>query len=100
MSASANATASAAIARAPTQAYPLEEARERLRGLLPELQRWTPLTGVAPLAAQPRRPEPRLVRRLDPVGQPGAGARGRPGGPPAGAFAEIYLRATARPVAA
>jgi segregation and condensation protein A len=31
------------------QAYPLEQARERLRGLLPELQRWTPLTGVAPI---------------------------------------------------
>ena len=38
-------------APAPPQAYPLEEARERLRGLLPELQRWTPLTGVAPMAA-------------------------------------------------
>jgi segregation and condensation protein A len=34
--------------RAP-EAYPLEEARERLRGLLPDLERWTPLTGVAPL---------------------------------------------------
>lgn len=33
----------------PPQAYPLEAARERLRGLLPELQRWTPLTGVAPM---------------------------------------------------
>ncbi|HEY3798333.1 MAG TPA: ScpA family protein [Caulobacteraceae bacterium] len=33
----------------PQQAYPLEEARERLRGLLPELERWTPLTGVAPM---------------------------------------------------
>ena len=30
-------------------AYPLEEARERLRRLLPELARWTPLAGVAPL---------------------------------------------------
>ena len=29
-------------------AYALEDARERLRGLLPELDRWTPLTGVAP----------------------------------------------------
>ncbi|MDB5462909.1 MAG: segregation and condensation protein [Phenylobacterium sp.] len=29
-------------------AYPLEAARERLRRLLPELDRWTPLTGVAP----------------------------------------------------
>jgi segregation and condensation protein A len=35
----------------PSQAFPLEEARERLRGLLPELKRWTPLTGVAPMAA-------------------------------------------------
>ncbi|MBS0411562.1 MAG: segregation/condensation protein A [Proteobacteria bacterium] len=31
------------------QAYPLDDARERLRGLLPELDRWTPLTGVAPM---------------------------------------------------
>lgn len=30
------------------QAYPLEDARDRLRGMLPELARWTPLTGVAP----------------------------------------------------
>jgi segregation and condensation protein A len=29
-------------------AYRLDEARERLRALLPELGRWTPLTGVAP----------------------------------------------------
>jgi len=29
-------------------AYPLEEARDRLRRLLPEMARWTPLTGVAP----------------------------------------------------
>jgi segregation and condensation protein A len=33
--------------KAPT-AYPLEDARERLRTLLPELSRWTPLAGVAP----------------------------------------------------
>ena len=33
---------------APPQAYPLEAARDRLRDLLPELNRWTPLTGVAP----------------------------------------------------
>ena len=31
------------------QAYPLEDARDRLRGMLPELERWTSLTGVAPL---------------------------------------------------
>ena len=35
----------------PPQAYPLEDARDRLRGMLPELERWTPLTGVAPMAA-------------------------------------------------
>ena len=34
---------------ATPKAYPLEEARERLRRLLPELARWTPLAGVAPL---------------------------------------------------
>ena len=34
----------------PQQAWPLAEARGRLRELLPELQRWTPLTGVAPMA--------------------------------------------------
>ena len=31
-----------------SQSYPLDEARERLKGLLAELQRWTPLAGVAP----------------------------------------------------
>ncbi|MDP3489159.1 MAG: ScpA family protein [Phenylobacterium sp.] len=35
----------------PPRAYPLEAARERLRGLLPELERWTPLSGVAPMRA-------------------------------------------------
>jgi segregation and condensation protein A len=34
----------------PSSAWPLEDARERLRSMLPDLQRWTPLTGVAPLA--------------------------------------------------
>jgi segregation and condensation protein A len=33
----------------PPQAYPLEDARERLRSLLPDLERWTPLAGVAPM---------------------------------------------------
>jgi segregation and condensation protein A len=35
------------------QAYPLEEARDRLRRLLPELDRWTPLSGVAPFGPGP-----------------------------------------------
>jgi segregation and condensation protein A len=33
----------------PQQAYPLEEARQRLRGLLPEMSAWRPLAGVAPM---------------------------------------------------
>ena len=32
----------------PPAAYPLEDARDRLRKLLPDLDRWTPLSGVAP----------------------------------------------------
>lgn len=32
----------------PPAAYPLEEARDRLRRLLPELADWTPLQGIAP----------------------------------------------------
>ncbi|MDX9997332.1 MAG: ScpA family protein [Phenylobacterium sp.] len=32
----------------PQQAYPLEAARDRLRDMLPELDRWTSLMGVAP----------------------------------------------------
>jgi segregation and condensation protein A len=32
-----------------TEAYPLEDARQRLRGMLPDLDRWTPLAGVAPM---------------------------------------------------
>jgi segregation and condensation protein A len=41
---------------APPVAYPLEDARERLRRLLPELERWTPLAGVAPLGAADQGP--------------------------------------------
>ena len=36
---------------APPQAYPLEDARDRLRRLLPDMERWTPLAGVAPLGS-------------------------------------------------
>ncbi|HKR90426.1 MAG TPA: ScpA family protein, partial [Phenylobacterium sp.] len=35
----------------PPQAYPLEDARDRLRKLLPDLDRWTSLTGVAPMGS-------------------------------------------------
>jgi segregation and condensation protein A len=40
---------------AAPQAYPLEDARRRLRGLLPAMTAWRPLSGVAP------QPEPRTV---------------------------------------
>jgi segregation and condensation protein A len=36
---------------APARAYPLEDARNRLRGKLPELRAWTALTAVAPFAS-------------------------------------------------
>lgn len=35
----------------PAQAYRLDEARERLRSMLPALRRWTALSGVAPAMA-------------------------------------------------
>jgi segregation and condensation protein A len=35
----------------PPRAYPLEDARDRLRHMLPDLDRWTPLTGIAPAAS-------------------------------------------------
>jgi segregation and condensation protein A len=41
--------------KTPT-AYPLEDARERLRTLLPELSRWTPLAGVAPFEPEGQGP--------------------------------------------
>ena len=34
---------------AAPKAYPLEAARDRLRSMLPDMERWTPLAGVAPL---------------------------------------------------
>ena len=37
----------------PTQAYRLDDARDRLRGLLPQLGRWTALSGVAPVESPP-----------------------------------------------
>lgn len=40
----------------PQQAYPLEDARERLRRLLPELDRWTALSGVAPFGPEGQGP--------------------------------------------
>lgn len=37
-------------------AYPLDDARDRLRGMLPELTVWTPLAGVAPAAVESEGP--------------------------------------------
>ena len=76
----------------PSQAWPLEEARERLRDLLPELARWTPLTGVAPMTlgeAGPTRASfvaSTLSASLELVREGDLEAR------QLDAFAEIYLR--------
>lgn len=77
------------------QAYPLEDARERLRQLLPELARWTPLTGVAPLGggAGPSRASyvaSTLSASLELVKEGALEARQLE------AFADIYLRARGR----
>lgn len=77
---------------APQQAYGLEEARDRLRGMLAELQRWTPLTGVAPMetgAGGPTRASfvaSTLSASLELVREGGLEARQLEH------FAEIYLR--------
>ncbi|MBO9557335.1 MAG: segregation/condensation protein A [Caulobacter sp.] len=45
----------------PPQAYPLEDARDRLRDLLPEMKDWTTLSGVAPVdrwEEDPKGPSP------------------------------------------
>jgi segregation and condensation protein A len=74
-------------------AYPLEDARERLRGLLPELDRWTPLAGVAPFDAREEGPSrasyvaSTLSASLELVKEGEMEARQLE------AFADIYLRA-------
>ena len=89
--------ASAASARRqytprPPQAYPLEDARERLRRLLPELGRWTPLAGVAPLGGGGQGPSrasflaSTLSASLELVKEGAMEARQLE------AFADIYLR--------
>jgi segregation and condensation protein A len=78
--------------RAPT-AYPLEDARERLRRLLPDLDRWTPLAGVAPLESAGHGPSrasyvaSTLSASLELVKEGALEARQLE------AFADIYLRA-------
>jgi len=77
---------------APPNAYPLEEARDRLRRLLPELARWTPLTGVAPFGPQGQGPSrssfvaSTLSASLELVKEGALEARQLE------AFADIYLR--------
>ena len=77
----------------PPQAYPLEEARDRLRNLLPELARWTPLTGVAPFRSEGRGPSrasyvaSTLSASLELVKEGSLEAR------QLDAFADLYLRA-------
>ena len=73
--------------------FPLEEARERLRRLLPELGRWTPLGGLAPLGASGQGPTrasyvaSTLSASLELVREGEMEARQLE------AFADIYLRA-------
>jgi segregation and condensation protein A len=74
------------------QAYPLEEARDRLRRLLPELDRWTPLTGVAPFGPEGQGPSRKsfvastLSASLELVKEGALEARQLE------AFADLYLR--------
>jgi len=77
----------------PPQAYPLEDARDRLRKLLPDLDRWTSLTGVAPLGAAGQGPSrasyvaSTLSASLELVKEGAMEARQLE------AFADIYIRA-------
>ncbi len=80
----------------PPQAYPLEDARERLRRLLPELARWTALAGVAPMPGLIEGPSrasyvaSTLSASLELVKEGALEARQME------AFADIYLRAKGR----
>lgn len=81
---------------APPQAYPLEDARERLRQLLPDLDRWTPLAGIAPAGSPGLGPSrasylaSTLSAGLELVREGDMEARQLE------AFADIYLRARDR----
>jgi segregation and condensation protein A len=80
----------------PPQAYPLEDARERLRTLLPELARWTPLAGVTPLERRGQGPSrasyvaSTLSASLELVKEGAMEARQLE------AFADIFIRARER----
>ncbi|MFC3077569.1 segregation and condensation protein A [Phenylobacterium terrae] len=77
----------------PQQAYPLEAARDRLRDMLPELARWTSLTGLAPFRPEGEGPSrasyvaSTLSASLELVKEGSLEARQLE------AFADIYLRA-------
>lgn len=77
----------------PQQAYPLEAARDRLRDMLPELGRWTSLTGLAPFRPDGEGPSrasyvaSTLSASLELVKEGSLEARQLE------AFADIYLRA-------
>jgi segregation and condensation protein A len=74
-------------------AFPLEDARDRLRRLLPDLDRWTPLAGVAPMGSPTAGPTrasyvaSTLSASLELVREGEMEARQLE------AFADIYLRA-------
>lgn len=80
--------------------YALEDARDRLRRLLPDLDRWTPLTGVAPMGTATAGPSrasyvaSTLSASLELVKEGALEARQLE------AFADIYLRARKGGVAA
>ena len=77
------------------QAYPLEDARDRLRHMLPDLGRWTPLSGVAPIKPAGEGPSQAsyvastLSASLELVKEGALEARQLE------AFADVYLRARA-----
>jgi segregation and condensation protein A len=77
----------------PPQAYPLEDARDRLRKLLPDLDRWTSLAGVAPSGSGGQGPSrasylaSTLSASLELVKEGAMEARQLE------AFADIYIRA-------
>ena len=81
-------------------AYPLEDARERLRRLLPDLDRWTALSGVAPQGTPTAGPSrasylaSTLAAGLELVREGDLEARQLE------AFADIYLKARKREAAA
>jgi segregation and condensation protein A len=85
----------------PPQAYPLEDARDRLRTLLPQMADWTTLSGVAPVDRwedDPDGPSPAsylastLSASLELVKEGLLEARQME------AFADVYLRTRAEPL--